>query len=94
MVKSELIVALSNRFSDLPPQVADMIVTLAFDAMSGALSEGEHIEIRGFGSFKVKRQNARWARNPRTGDEVFQSARNTIQFKAGKEVQERIRTEP
>ena len=93
MVKSELITALSERFSDLPPQVADLIVSLAFDAMGDALGEGEHIEIRGFGTFKVKRQNARWARNPRTGEEVFQSARNTIQFKAGKEVQDRIKSD-
>jgi integration host factor subunit beta len=58
--------------------------------MAGALVKGENVEIRGFGSFKVKHRDPRWARNPRNGRLVFQPARRIIHFKAGKEIKELV----
>lgn len=92
MVKAELVQALAQRYPDLPPEVAESVVNLAIEAMADALANGEDIEIRGFGSFRIKRQNPKWARNPRSGELVFKSARNSIHFKAGKEILQKIRS--
>lgn len=92
MVKSDLVKMLTERYPELPPQASELIVTLSFEAMADGLAAGESLEIRGFGSFKIKRQKPRWARNPRSGETVFQSSRNTIHFKPGKEIRERIQS--
>jgi DNA-binding protein HU-beta len=53
-----------------------------------ALKEGKGIEIRGFGSYKVKRKNARQARNPKTGEQVFVPAHFVPTFKFSKDFKE------
>jgi nucleoid DNA-binding protein len=55
-----------------------------------ALRDGRHIEIRGFGTFKVKQRKARTARNPRTGDPVQLPPRKVAVFKVSKELRDRI----
>ena len=54
--------------------------------VSQAMKDGKTIEIRGFGSFKVKKRKARMARNPRTGDEVFVEEHYVPVFKVSKEL--------
>ncbi len=54
--------------------------------VSEALKEGYSIEIRGFGSFKIKKRKARVARNPRTGEEVFVEEHYVPIFKVSKEL--------
>ncbi len=90
MVKSELVQLIAEKYGDLPPQIAETVVTQVFSCMADSLSDGKDIEIRGLGTFRIKRQKPRWARNPKSGEVVFQSARNTIQFRPGKDVQQRI----
>lgn len=51
-----------------------------------ALKEGKNIEIRGFGSFKVKRRKGRMARNPRTGEQVQVDEHFVPVFKVSKEL--------
>lgn len=92
MVKSDLVQALIERHRDLPMESLEVLVSCAFESMAGALAKGENLEIRGFGSFKVKHRDPRWARNPRNGRLVFQPARRIIHFKAGKEIKELIQT--
>lgn len=53
-----------------------------------ALKEGNGIEIRGFGSYKVKKKNARQARNPKTGEQVFVPAHFVPTFKFSKDFKE------
>jgi DNA-binding protein HU-beta len=53
-----------------------------------ALKEGRGIEIRGFGSYKVKKKNARQARNPKTGEQVFVPAHFVPTFKFSKDFKE------
>lgn len=62
-------------------------------AIKGALRDGKHIEIRGFGTFKVKERKARTARNPRTGDPVPLPSRKVPVFKVSKELKNRINQE-
>jgi integration host factor subunit beta len=90
MVKSELIQALAKRNQDLPFDSLELLVSLAFETMAEMLVNRNDIEIRGFGSFRVKQQNSRWARNPKNGQLVFQPVHRVIHFKAGKEVKELI----
>lgn len=56
--------------------------------MIEALKEGRGIEIRGFGSYKVKKKNARNARNPKTGEKVFVDEHFVPTFKFSKEFKE------
>lgn len=89
MTKSELIEALSVR-SNLPKKRAEGIVNAFFDTMAHALMEDERIEVRGFGSFSVRRYEARMGRNPRTGDQVFVDEKKSVHFKVGKELRDRV----
>ena len=58
--------------------------------MTEALSQGERIEIRGFGSFTLRVRKARDGRNPRTGDEIDIPASNVPGFKAGKALKDAV----
>ena len=66
------------------------VVDAFLDAVKEALSEQSNIEIRGFGTFKVKQRKARTARNPRTGDPVQLPPRKVAVFKVSKELKDRI----
>ena len=58
--------------------------------MANALASGERIEIRGFGSFGVKKRHARQGRNPRTGEPVAVEEKRAPFFRTGKELRERV----
>src|SRR5437867_10613666 len=62
------------------------VVDSFLDAVKAALSEQHNIEIRGFGTFKIRQRKTRMARNPRTGDEVEVAARPVPVFKPSKEL--------
>lgn len=63
------------------------------DAVIEALQQGEHIEIRGFGTFKSVSRAPRTGRNPRTGAEVKISRRRAPVFKPSKELRARVETD-
>jgi nucleoid DNA-binding protein len=63
-----------------------VVVEGFIDEVKDALAEDKHIEIRGFGTFKVKNHKARKARNPRTNEEVMVPARKKAFFKVSKEM--------
>lgn len=67
-----------------------MVVDGFLNAVRQALAEGEHIEIRGFGTFKVREREARTARNPRTGDPVQVPARHVPVFKPSKHMRSQV----
>ena len=67
-----------------------LIVDGFLNAVKQALAEGEHIEIRGFGTFKVRRRKARSARNPRTGEAVEVPARQVPVFKPSKNLKAKV----
>ncbi len=90
MTKSELINSVAERLPYLTRKDAEIIVNTIFDSMVDALVGGDRIEIRGFGSFKVKNRGNREGRNPKTGDAVHIPAKKMPFFKIGKELYERI----
>ena len=65
MTKSELIVALANSYPQLLAKDAELTIKTILDAMTKALSSGQRIEIRGFGSFALSVRTPRVGRNPR-----------------------------
>ncbi len=89
MVKSELIQKLSEK-ANLPPKIAEIAVNTVFNAMTEALIHGEGIEIRGFGSFKVREYKGRTGNHPRTGSTIEIEPKRRPFFKVGKELRERI----
>ena len=88
--------------ADLVEQVADaigpgitkkdcaLVVDGLLNAIKNALAEHEHIEIRGFGTFKVRERKSRMARNPRTGDPVKVPSRMVPVFKPSKEMRNQV----
>ncbi len=90
MTKSELIKKVSDKLPYLAKKDVQTIVNTIFQNMSDALSRGEGIEIRGFGSFRVKIRRAKDGRNPKTGETVRVPKKRIPFFKVGKELRERV----
>ena len=89
MNKSELIENLSSE-AGLTIKKADKLVTLVFREMSEALAKGERVEIRGFGSFKIKHYVGYGGRNPKTLEAVEVKPKNLPFFKCGLELKKRL----
>ena len=66
MTKAELVEEVS-RVSDLTKKHSEVIVDTVFKSIIDALHRGEKIELRGFGSFRLRRREPRKGRNPKTG---------------------------
>ncbi len=90
MTKSELIETLSRKNPHLPQGDVEIAVKSLLERMSNALSGGERIEIRGFGSFSLHYRPPRVGRNPKTGDSVALNSKYVPHFKPGKELRDRV----
>ena len=93
MIKSELVQVIAAENPHLFVKDVEKIVGAIFDHISEALSDGDRVELRGFGAFSVKHREARTGRNPRTGEPVEIDEKWTPFFKAGKEMRERLNQE-
>ena len=89
MNKSDLISALSIK-ENLTEKNAIEIVNMMFDGFTDALKNGGRIEIRGFGSFTVRKYGAYAGRNPKTGKKIQIGSKKLPFFKVGKELKERV----
>ena len=87
MNKSELIKVLADECS-LPAEESTMVVNVFFDSMKQALVENNRVEIRGIGSFKLKKYEGYTGRNPKTGNSVTVAPKKLPFFRAGKELKE------
>jgi len=90
MTKSELVEIIANHQDQITRREAEVVVSTIFSAIGDALTRGERVELRGFGSFYTKQRNARVGRNPKTGDTVQVPAKVVPQFKPGKELRDRV----
>ena len=90
MTKSELIETIAARQSQVSAKDGERAVKTILEHMSQSLSEGERIEIRGFGSFSLHYREPRRGRNPKTGDAVELTGKYVPHFKPGKELRERV----
>ena len=90
MNKSDLVQVVSSKLSNLAAKDVEVIVNTIFDSMTHTLSQGDRIEIRGFGSFEVRVRKPRTGRNPKTGKSVQVGLRRVPFFKVGKELKEKV----
>ena len=89
MTKAEIVDEIAERTGLTKKDVADTVDQF-LEAVSRALAAGKHIEIRGFGTFKVRERRARRARNPRSGSEVMVPAKLVPVFKPSKELKGQV----
>jgi integration host factor subunit beta len=90
MTKSELVARIAEMNPQLYQRDVERIVSTIFEEITGALSRGDRVELRGFGAFSVKARNARVGRNPRTGASVEVDAKAVPFFKTGKQLRDLI----
>ena len=90
MTKSELIDRIAYKQDQLPYRDVDFAVKSIIEMMSEKLSQGDRIEIRGFGSFSLHYRAPRVSRNPKTGDSVELTGKYVPHFKPGKQLRNRV----
>lgn len=90
MIKSELINKIAEANPHLYHRDVEKIVSTIFDEITSALSKGDRVELRGFGTFSVKERQSRIGRNPRTGERVDVDSKRVPFFKTGKDLRERL----
>ena len=89
MNKSELIEELSARTGH-NPRLTDQTVRIFFDRIKNALTAGDKVEIRGFGSFTLKKYKGYIGRNPKTGETVEVKPKQLPVFRTGKDLRNRV----
>lgn len=89
MTKADLVERVAKE-AEMTKKDAEQLVEIIFDSITDSLNRGEKIELRGFGSFRVRERNSRRGRNPKTGDAVEIPAKRVAYFKPGKELKELI----
>jgi len=92
MTKAELVEKVANT-TQLTKKHAELIVNTVYESIVQSLKEGEKIELRGFGSFRIRHRGARIGRNPKTGDRVAVPPKRIPYFKPGKELKELLNSE-
>jgi len=90
ITKKTIVKALSQEMQ-LPQTVVKELVEKLFDVITDCLVVNERLELRNFGVFEVKRRAPRVGRNPKTKEEVQIEARYAVTFKAGKNMEERLK---
>ncbi len=89
MNKSELIKNLAES-NDIPMDEATVVVNTFFQSIKDAMIQGDRVEIRGFGSFKVKDYQGYKGRNPKTGQSVEVKPKRLPFFRPGKELKDHL----
>jgi integration host factor subunit beta len=89
LTKSDLIENLTRSQGHLAYKDVELAVKSLIEMMSSALSMGERIEIRGFGSFSLHFRPPRIGRNPKSGEKVELPGKYVPHFKPGKELRDR-----
>jgi len=93
MTKAELVERVAG-MTLLTKKHAEIIVNTVFESIVRSLRSGEKIELRGFGSFRIRQRGARIGRNPKTGEKVNVPAKRIPYFKPGKELKELLNQKP
>jgi integration host factor subunit beta len=93
MTKADLVEEVA-RVSELTKKHSEVIVNTVFQAIIEALKADEKIELRGFGSFRIRHRRPRMGRNPKTGDRVSVPAKMIPYFKPGKDLKDLINSQP
>lgn len=89
MTKADLIDEVA-KVSNLTKKESETIVNTVFENITDALAKGDKVELRGFGSFRIRQRNARKGRNPKTGTSVSVPEKRVPFFKVGKRLREHV----
>lgn len=89
MTKADLIDEVA-KVSSLTKKESETIVNTVFENITEALVKGDKVELRGFGSFRIRHRNARKGRNPKTGSSVNVPEKRVPFFKVGKRLREHV----
>ena len=92
MTKADLVEAVA-RNADLSKKQSETIVDIMLNKLTDALQRSEGVELRGFGSFRIRKRGSRQGRNPKTGRSVQVPAKRVVYFKMGKELKDLINYE-
>ncbi len=89
MTKAELVERVANQIN-LTKKQTEVVVNTVFSSITESLAEGKKVELRGFGSFRIRQRNARTGRNPKSGQKVEVPSKKVPFFKAGKELRQLV----
>ena len=89
MTKAELVEKVANQIN-LTKRQTEVVVNTVFSSITDSLADGKKVELRGFGSFRIRQRNARVGRNPKSGQKVDVPSKKVPFFKAGKELRELV----
>ena len=89
MTKAELVKEVAQA-ADLSKKHSEVVVNVVFQSIIAALQQDEKVELRGFGSFRIRQRRSRQGRNPKTGDKVQVPPKKIPYFKPGKELKQFI----
>ena len=93
MIKNDIALAIEKN-SGFNSAKSLLIVEAVLESLKDALSKGEKVEIRGFGSFSLNHRQQRQGRNPKTGQVVLVPAKSSPHFKASKDLRARVDIRP
>ncbi len=86
IVKSKILDQLADTYKNFLRKNLELALNCVLDEITRALSKQQSVEIRGFGTFKIKKQKARIGRNPRTGERIKIESKNRVQWKMSKQL--------
>ncbi len=89
MTKAHLVEQVAKQ-ADIPRKQADQVVQVILESITNALQSGEKVELRGFGSFRIRQRGERVGRNPKTGAKVQVPPKKIPYFKPGKHLRETL----
>lgn len=89
MNKTELVAAVAAK-ADLTKKDAEKAVAAVTESITAALKKGDKVQLVGFGTFEVRKRNARTGKNPRTGETIKIKASKVPAFKAGKALKDTV----
>jgi integration host factor subunit beta len=89
MTKADLVERVATQ-ADIPRKQADDVVRVILESITDALHRGEKVELRGFGSFRIRQRGERIGRNPKTGEKVEVPPKKIPYFKPGKHLRETL----
>ena len=90
MTKAELVDKIAEKKPGLTRKQVEVVVNTVLDGIKEALSREDKVEIRGFGSFRIRHRRVKEGRNPKTGETVQVPPKKVPFFKAGKEMREMV----
>lgn len=91
MNKTELIAAMADK-AEISKKDAEKALTAFTNVVADALTNGDKVQLVGFGTFEVTKRAERQGRNPATGDTITIPASKSPKFKAGKSLKEAVKS--